>query len=318
MKKSLFPAINSKLLLSILLPVAGVGVLISILVIYYLTPPLFEYIEERTDSELTLASSLGLQICEKNANYLFELRLEDDAEMDAASKKQAWEEIIKISKQFHNLHLLVIENNTRIVGSSEDVKTSRISIAALEKKTGPVIEEQLWSNPVRLHSRYFPFWNWHIVSYIHESDHIKPVRLAKNIVYLGTFGVLWFVWLALLGLVIFFVREPLRQIIHATEGVAEGKFAKIEIKRKDEIGQVVHAFNSMVDSLREKNTEVTALIDALKDSEQRYRVLFESAVEGILVVEIGTKHFKYANPAMCTMLGYGEDALRRMTLMDIA
>lgn len=317
MKKNLLPAFKSKLLLSILLPVFGVGVIISILAIYYLTPPLFEFIENRTDSELSLATGLALQLCEKDANYLFELRLEDDAEMNAASKNQSLEEVLKVSQKFHNLQILVIEDNTKIVGSTEQLRTDQISIGPLKKKTGPVIEEELWTNPVRMHSRYFPFWNWHIVSYIHAGDYRKPVRLAKNIVYLGTFGVLWFVWLALLGLIIFFVREPLRKIIHATEGVAEGNLAKIKLKRKDEIGQVVHAFNSMVDSLREKNTEVTSLIDALKDSEQRYRILFEGAVEGILVVEIDSKQFKYANPAMCAMLGYSEDVLRQMSLLDI-
>ena len=317
MKKNGFSKFNSKLLLSILLPVVGVGVLISAIAVYYLAPPLFESIENRIDSELMLASSFGLQICETDANYLFELRLEEDAEMNEASKNQALEEILKISTKFQHIKMLVIENNQTILGANEDLQTEQISAGQLKKKTGPVIEMELWTNPVRLHSRYFPFWNWHVVSYIHERDYIKPVRLAKNIVYLGTFGVLWFVWLALLGLIIFFVREPLRKIISATEGVAEGRFAKVDMKRKDEIGQVVDAFNSMVDSLKEKNTEVTTLIDALKDSEQRYRILFESAVEGILVVEIDTKKFKYANPAMCAMLGYSEDELRRMSLMDI-
>ena len=317
MRKNSFPKFNSKLLLSILLPVVGVGVLISIVAIYYLAPPLFESIEKRIDSELTLASNLALQICENDANYLFELRLEEDVEMNEASKNQAMEEILKISDQFQNLRMLVIENNRTILGASEEFQTSQISINQLQKKTGPVIDTELWTSPVRMHSRYFPFWNWHVVSFIHAKDYIKPVRLAKNIVYLGTFGVLGFVWLALLGLVIFYVREPLRKIISATEGVAEGRFAKIDMKRNDEIGRVVHAFNSMVDSLKEKNTEVTTLIDALKDSEQRYRILFESAVEGILVVEIGSKKFKYANPAMCTMLGYREEELTQMTLMDI-
>ena len=55
-------------------------------------------------------------------------------------------------------------------------------------------------------------------------------------------------------------------IITATEGVAGGSFAKIDIKRGDEIGQVVQAFNSMVDSLKEKNKEVTTLINALVNS----------------------------------------------------
>ena len=270
MKKNSFPKFNSKLLLSILLPVVGVGVIISIIGIYYLAPPLFESIEKRIDSELMFASNLALQICENDANYLFELRLEEDTEMNEASKNQALEEILKISDQFQNLRMLVIESNRNILGATEKLQTKQISIDQLQKKTGPVIDTELWTSPVRLHSRYFPFWNWHVVSYIHAEDYIKPVRLAKNIVYLGTFGVLWFVWLALLGLIIFFVREPLRKIISATEGVAEGRFAKIDMERNDEIGQVVYAFNSMVDSLKEKNTEVTTLIDALKDSEQRY------------------------------------------------
>ena len=163
----MLPAFKSKLLLSILLPVFGVGVIISILAIYYLTPPLFEFIENRIDSELSLATGLALQLCEKDANYLFELRLEDDAEMNAASKNQSLEEVLKVSQKFHNLQILVIEDNTKIVGSTEQLRTDQISIGPLKKKTGPVIEEELWTNPVRMHSRYFPFWNWHIVSYIH-------------------------------------------------------------------------------------------------------------------------------------------------------
>src|SRR4030042_2452092 len=39
-------------------------------------------------------------------------------------------------------------------------------------------------------------------------------------------------------------------------------------------------------------------------SEKRYRTLFEGAAEGILVADIESKQFKYANPAICRMLGY--------------
>ena len=136
---------------------------------------------------------------------------------------------------------------------------------------------------------------WHIVSFIHEKDYLAPVHLGKKIVYLGTFGVLSTVCLVLFFVLNFFVNTPLKKIITATKGIAEGRLPKLEMKRNDEIGQVVLAFNSMVDSLDEKNREVTNLIGALSESEQRYRILFESAVEGILVTEIETKKFKYAN-----------------------
>lgn len=54
-----------------------------------------------------------------------------------------------------------------------------------------------------------------------------------------------------------------------------------------------------------------------RESEERFRALFEGAAEGILVAEIESKKFQYANPAACRMLGYTEDELRRMSVMDI-
>jgi len=57
--------------------------------------------------------------------------------------------------------------------------------------------------------------------------------------------------------------------------------------------------------------------EALKDSESRYKTLFENAVEGILVAEIETRKFIYANPAACKMLGYTEDELKRMYVNQI-
>ena len=80
---------------------------------------------------------------------------------------------------------------------------------------------------------------------------------------------------------------------------------------------MVDAFNSIADSLNSQAKEVTNLIGALSESEQRYRILFESAVEGILVTEIKTKKFKYANPALCEILGYTEKGFEQMTLFDI-
>ncbi|MBW1744130.1 MAG: PAS domain S-box protein [Deltaproteobacteria bacterium] len=56
---------------------------------------------------------------------------------------------------------------------------------------------------------------------------------------------------------------------------------------------------------------------ALKESEERYRAVFEGAAEGILVADVETKEFKYANPGICRMLGYTEQELKRMSVSDI-
>jgi PAS domain S-box-containing protein len=57
--------------------------------------------------------------------------------------------------------------------------------------------------------------------------------------------------------------------------------------------------------------------EALRASEERYRMLFEGAAEGILVADIESKQFKYANPAICRMLGYTVEELTRLGVADI-
>jgi len=64
-------------------------------------------------------------------------------------------------------------------------------------------------------------------------------------------------------------------------------------------------------------TERKRVEEALRASEERYRTLFQGAAEGILVADIETKKFRYANPAVCRMLGYTEEELGQMGLSDI-
>ena len=316
-KKYSLPIIRNRILLSILLPVLVIGLIIASVSVFYLTPPLFSLIQDRIDSELKLASKLGLQICESNLNYLMELRLENNPEMNAALRKEAVEQVKGISRQFQNVHLLVMEDNRTILGSSTNIEKAGFDLPEFDRKKNEITTQNLWNHTVRLHYLYFPFWDWHIVSFIHEKDYLAPVYLGKKIVYLGTFGVLATVFMALFFVLSFFVNLPLKKVIKATKGIAEGQFSKLDMNRNDEIGQVVHAFNSMVVSLDRKAMEVSSLIDALTESEQRYRILFESAIEGILVVEIETKKFKYANPAICRILGYTENEFEEMTIFDI-
>ncbi len=64
-------------------------------------------------------------------------------------------------------------------------------------------------------------------------------------------------------------------------------------------------------------TERIKTEEILKESEEKYRTIFESSVEGILIVDINTKKFKYGNPAICNMLGYSEKEFASLSVMDI-
>jgi PAS domain S-box-containing protein len=81
---------------------------------------------------------------------------------------------------------------------------------------------------------------------------------------------------------------------------------------KDRGGKVIAAIEMVEDFTEQKKAE-----DALRESEERYKELFESAAEGIAVADIETKMFKYVNPAICQMLGYTEEELKRMGVRDI-
>ena len=190
MKKGRLQFLQNRILLSILLPVLGAGLIISALSVSYLTPPLVSFIQDRTDAELKLASNSGLTICENHLNYLLDLRLEDDTEMNAALKNEAIKEIKEISKQLHKINMLIIEDNLTVLGSSLDLKNEKPAFPELSKGKSEITTQEFKHTPVRMSYQYFPFWNWHVVSFISEKDYMAPILLAKKIVYLGTFGVL--------------------------------------------------------------------------------------------------------------------------------
>ncbi len=81
---------------------------------------------------------------------------------------------------------------------------------------------------------------------------------------------------------------------------------------RDDNGDIQYWLGIMEDITERKQAE-----QALAESESRYRMLFQHSAEGILVVEVKTRKLKYANPAICKMLGYTEKELKRMRVENI-
>ena len=81
---------------------------------------------------------------------------------------------------------------------------------------------------------------------------------------------------------------------------------------RDEEGKPLECIGYWMDITDLKKTE-----EALRESEDRYKTLFQDAAEGILVADIETKKLKYANPAICRILGYTEKEIKGMHVHDI-
>ncbi|MBF0277432.1 MAG: PAS domain S-box protein [SAR324 cluster bacterium] len=55
----------------------------------------------------------------------------------------------------------------------------------------------------------------------------------------------------------------------------------------------------------------------LRENEAKFRTLFESSLDGILITETETRKVMYVNPAMCRLLQYSEEELADLSLNDL-
>jgi len=81
---------------------------------------------------------------------------------------------------------------------------------------------------------------------------------------------------------------------------------------RDASGNILY-FDGTVENITERKQAEAALLD----SETRYKTLFESAAEGIMIADVATRQQKYVNPAICKLLGYTAEELTGLKVSDI-
>jgi PAS domain S-box-containing protein len=306
---------KTRLLMGVVLPVLITGVLFSLIIIRFFLPPIIADLKGQTDATLKNASNMALSICEERQNIILELRLEDNLEMDIASKKEAIEQIKQISRMSPGIQVMVLEKDGTVIAGSFEVPVDRLDLGNYPRNPHDVISEKLGDHPVKIHYHYFPFWGWYVVSMIFEKDYMKPIQMARQTVLLGTFGVLLAVLAALLVSFIRRINRPLEAIIRATESVAKGKLKPLIVKGQDEISQVSMAFNAMVHSLIRDKEKINAGVRELQRSEEQYKVLTESSLTNIAMIRNNT--FVFANRRMLESLHYESTEFIGMSLWNI-
>jgi len=80
----------------------------------------------------------------------------------------------------------------------------------------------------------------------------------------------------------------------------------------DNDGMITHYLSVQEDITERKKTE-----ENLRDSENRYRSIFQGSADGIMIADKETKMILFANSAQCTMLGYTEAQLKTMNISEI-
>jgi len=105
-----------------------------------------------------------------------------------------------------------------------------------------------------------------------------------------------------------------KEIIKQMTG-ADGKqrwFQAIKVPQFDNKGNIVGLIGVARDV-----TEQRKAVELLKESEQRFRTIFENAADGFLLADVETKKFHNCNKPICKMLGYDEEQVKNLGVNDI-
>ncbi|MFY0568632.1 ATP-binding protein [Archangium lansingense] len=104
--------------------------------------------------------------------------------------------------------------------------------------------------------------------------------------------------------------RPLVDLQHYAESLLAGKQAPIDLERGDEIGRLARSFARLL-------AERQRAEDSLRESEERFRIIFEQAGVGIAQVTGADGRFVLVNPKLCDILGYSAEELRELNWAGI-
>jgi PAS domain S-box-containing protein len=142
-------------------------------------------------------------------------------------------------------------------------------------------------------------------------------RLTENLTGLGIAACFAF----MLGWIgsHFLVLRPVRTLVKSSAQLATGDLSTRTgmSHRGDELGQLSHAFDQMAQALEHREVERQSADYALKASEMRYRRLFETAQDGILILNADTGKIDDVNPFLTDLLGYTREQLLGNKLWEI-
>lgn len=179
----------------------------------------------------------------------------------------------------------------------------------IEKKKGTLTYN--WKNPDEKRPRekivifdYLPELDWYVVSSGYLEEFYQPLtdfkKTAAIILALSLIVVIFFSYM-----VSSMITKPLERFtdkLRARDN--EGVFsAQIDSDSKDEISQLTSYFKNYMEKLEEYGESLRAQISERVQAEERYRSIFENAVEGIFQ-STPDGRFIRVNPAFARMEGY--------------
>lgn len=170
---------------------------------------------------------------------------------------------------------------------------------------------------------HFEPWGWYVLAGAPQKEIYGSVyRMRAYVLALGLFG-LFALALALILLARVLTR-PLHTLVREAERIGRGEFdARVTVGSRDEIGLLAVAIDNMkvqlkklYDGLQQRIAEREQAERSLRESEERYRAIFNNAGVGIVLLD-GEGRFVQVNRAFSRMLGYSEEELRKLSPVNV-
>ena len=168
--------------------------------------------------------------------------------------------------------------------------------------------------------------SWVVVVSQDMAQILAPANLATVRIALIAAG--FIVAMALIALILGWrIAEPASKLAAQAQALGSGNFgSRVSVKTTDEIGGLAQSLNVMADNLestmvsRDKLSEEVArreLVEgALRESEKRFRTLFETSPLPINMTDSGGR-LVLTNTAFQELLGYSATELKSMSFLDI-
>ena len=158
--------------------------------------------------------------------------------------------IITETKILNNGFFALLDNKDKIVYNSssiEEKKLAEILKSFNEKKL------EGWQAEI---NKFTP-WDYDLISCFPNSDIDNLVRSQiRNIVIIGIVLAL-IISVLTISLIYFIILEPIKKLNTAAMQIAKGEFDfSVEIKNKDEIGELGKTFNTMINQIKINNTAI--------------------------------------------------------------
>lgn len=160
--------------------------------------------------------------------------------------------------------------------------------------------------------------------YIFAGTAKEPILREADVDLALNLSVLFFFTLVAAGFAWALARStivrPMKQLALAAHRIGLGDMGTRTglAHTTDELGQLARSFDEMLSLLQFKDLERTRAEDELKESERKYRQLFEVESDALFVVEVDTLNILDVNPSVEKLYGYSRRELLTMRVLDIS